>query len=300
MFFYSSKTPYLISDEEITANVSGKDFLITGGTKGLGAGAAKSLARHGANVIVVGRSTPKELLEITGISFIQADLGTVKGTIELARSLSGKTFDTVVLSTGIITRSTLTRTSEGLEEDLAISYLTRFILINEIMKRNMLVGRKRIYIFGYPGNNLSPVSVEDMNFESVKYTQIPAHMNTVVFNESLVHETARRFPDSHVYGLNPGWIETGIRDNFHGGESSLFGRAVESMIGFFNWSVDEYVDQSLIHLLASKTVGEKNSISFNQKGFDIQPKGWAKEEVNRIAAWENSAKLVEKTLSSKE
>jgi len=291
-----ANTPYLLSDEEITANVSGKDFLITGGTKGLGAGAAKGLAKHGAKVVVVGRTTPKELLEIPGISFIQADLGTVRGTIELARQLKGRTFDTAVLSTGIITRSTLTRTSEGLEEDLAISYLSRFVLINEMIKANMLVGRKRIYVFGYPGNNLKPTSVEDMNFESVKYTQIPAHMNTVVFNESLVHETARRFPEYHVYGLNPGWIQTGIRDNFHGGEGTILGKTAEAVIGFFNWSVDDYVENSLIHLLASETLANKNGVSFSQKGFDLEPRGWAKDETNRKAVWENSAKLVEKTL----
>ena len=64
-------------------------------------------------------------------------------------------------------------------------------------------------------------------------------MNTVVGNEVLVLETARRHPELDVFGLNPGLIKTDIRSNFLG-EGSLKHRLTETLIGWLTPSPREY------------------------------------------------------------
>jgi len=262
---FGSHTPYLVAQEQLRGKLANRRFLIVGGTKGLGAGLAQGLAEQGAEVVVAGRSTPEELLKTPGISYIKADLSTVKGSLQLANDLANRKFDTVVFSVGIISRKALTRTPEGIEEDLAISYLSRFVLSKKLIEAKALEGRKRIYIFGYPGQDVTPTSTDDINFQKTKYAQWGAHMNTVAFNEALVYETAKRYPEYHVFGLNPGLITTGIRDNFHGGPSSFSGRAVEALIGLLTWSVRQYVDKSLIHVIATDKLDDKTALCFDQK-----------------------------------
>jgi len=291
--------PFLCSEEEIAKEVAGKSFLIVGGTKGLGAGAAKALAKRNAKVTVVGRSASPELLENSNITFKRADLSTVTAMKEFVKTdLAGQKFDSVLFTTGIITRPTLTRTADGIEEDFAISYLSRFVILNEIVKAKTLNGRKRVYIWGYPGQDLKPHALEDINYDKdpSQYKQFPAHMNTVIFNEALVYEAARRFPDLRVYGVNPGLIQTGIRDNFHGGSGTILGGVVERLIALFNWDTDQYTEKTVIHLLGSAKLQSQNAISVDQQGYEVQPKGWTKEESNRIKAWEISEQILRKVL----
>ena len=63
------------------AGVEGRVALVTGAGRGIGRETARLLASRGARVMAVARSE-KELLE-TGFDYIAADLGTVKGCVEV-------------------------------------------------------------------------------------------------------------------------------------------------------------------------------------------------------------------------
>ncbi|HYE71970.1 MAG TPA: SDR family NAD(P)-dependent oxidoreductase, partial [Blastocatellia bacterium] len=260
--------------EDYKREAAGKWFLIVGGTKGIGAGLARALVVNGAKVVVAGRSKNEETPE--NAEFIQYDASSLKNGIEFANSLKGRKFDTVVFAVGIITRSTLTRTAEGIEEDLAVSYLSRFVIANELIRNGNLEGRKRLYIFGYPGEDTKPIDIDDLNFDKSpsQYSQMPAHLNTVVLNEALSYELARRHPDLRVYGLNPGLIKTAIRDNVHGGDSSFLGRSIETLIGLFNPNVEQYVERSLLALVLAPNLQEKSGISFSRKGEVLDRSKW--------------------------
>jgi len=298
-FLFSKKSTanYVgLPSAEISKNISERTFLVVGGTKGIGASCVKALVKNGAaRVVVVGRSTPQELLDsFPGmITFIPADLNSVKGSFKLAKDLQGRTFDTVVFTTGIITKNELTRNSEGIEEDLMISYLSRFILINELIRSQAINGRKRIIIYGYPGQKLTPLMKDDdINFEKTEYKQWPAHMNTVIFNEALVYEAAKRFPDYHFFEMNPGLLPTGIRDNLHGGNGTFMGKTIEKLISLVSWTVDQYVENTLIQVIANPALNDQTALCFDQKGNELPLQGWVEEPTNREKAWFLSEQLV--------
>jgi NAD(P)-dependent dehydrogenase (short-subunit alcohol dehydrogenase family) len=271
--------------------------LILGGSKGLGLASAAILATHGAKCTLVARTEPEE--EVPNSTFIKADLSTIVGCRDLVRNkLQGQTFDTVICTMGIMSTKTLQRTSEGIEIDLAISYLSRFVILNEMIAKHMITNRKRIIIFGFPGNTLDLVieNNEDLNFEldnGKHYSQLHAHKNTVVLNDCLVHELAQRYSDMHVFGVRPGLIKTSIRDNVHGGAAnSLAGAIVEGMLGLFAISPDEFARRCILPLVARSGLNDSTAINFNQRGDVVITRGFASKEDKRKLAWELTEKLI--------
>lgn len=277
--------------------MASRKVLIIGGTKGIGYALAKQLTQENDVVTIVGRSTPADLPK--NIFMVSADLSSMKESKALVTDkLKGSAFDVVVFSNGIITSKQLRRTKEGVEEDLAVSYLSRFVILNEMMKNSNLNGEKKVYVLGYPGEkNMNPIDADDINFDKDenKYAQMAAHMNTIIFNEAIVYEAARRFPTIKTFGLNPGLIQTNIRDNFHGGKDTWLGWFVEGMISLFAITPEKYAVtvSSII-----KNADHPSCTFFSQKGAVITSKGWVTEEANRIKVWENSQALVDKAMSA--
>jgi len=297
-FLFGGSKPSVspLSEQELRSSVQGKNFLIVGGTKGIGAALGESLTKRGAHVVVTGRSQSDETP--SKAEFIKSDVSSLASARDLVTTaLKDRKFDTVVMTVGIITRSTLTKTDEGIEEDLAVSYLSRFIILNELLKANAIEGRKRVFIMGYPGTDVAPVNIKDINFETTPYKQFPAHMNTVVFNEALVHSLARRHPDLHVFGLNPGLIKTAIRDNVHGGTASISGKILETLIGWTNPSATTYAEGALIHLMATPQLDSQTAKSFSRKMVEVAAGPWASDEANQDEAWKASQDLLSKQIT---
>ena len=278
-------------EQDLVQHVKGKRFLIVGGTKGIGAALGTSLVKRGAHVVVSGRSKSEETPE--GAEFIQNDVSSLANAQSLVRKdLHGQTFDTVVMTVGIITRSKLTRTAEGIEEDLAVSYMSRFVILNELIKARAIDGRKRVFIMGYPGQNMEPTNINDINFDTTPYKQLAAHMNTVLFNEALVYELAQKHTDLHVFGLNPGLIRTKIRDNVHGGDSSWMGMVVEKLIDWLNPSTTTYAEHGLINLMASPLLDSITAKSFSRDLVELPPGPWVADRINREKAWKATQELI--------
>jgi NAD(P)-dependent dehydrogenase (short-subunit alcohol dehydrogenase family) len=279
--------------------MSSRNVLVIGGSKGIGLAVSKALLALGSTytVTVVARSKPADLEGKA--TFVPADLSSIKACQDLvAVGLKGQKFDTVLACVGIISRAQLTLTpTDNIEEDFMVSYLSRFVILNELATRQMLTGRKRIYVWGYPGQKLEPINPTDWSFETnpEAYKQIGAHMNTVVCNEALVFELAERYPDLHVFGMNPGLIQTDIRDNFHGGAgSSWMGWVIESLIWLTNISVDKYAQQYAVPLIESPALDSQTAKMFSQKGKELASKGWVTDKANRIMIWQFCEDLVKR------
>jgi NAD(P)-dependent dehydrogenase (short-subunit alcohol dehydrogenase family) len=104
--------------------------VITGGTSGIGYGAARHLTELGWDVTVVGRNTERGVQIATdlGVRFIEADLALLSEATRLA-NLIPIPLDALLLSAGIVfTRPDQPFTSEGLETTFATNYLSRFVL----------------------------------------------------------------------------------------------------------------------------------------------------------------------------
>lgn len=249
-----------------------KDLNVTivGGTGGLGRAIGIVLASAGVNVTVVGRTFRDS--ENKNIKFIQADLTSMVEAKKVAQNLNAPSIDVLLFTTGIFAAPKREETSEGLERDMAVSYLNRLVMLREIAprmesKKNSFGFVPRVFIMAYPGDGQLG-SIDDLNCEK-KYGTMKAHMNTVAGNESLVYDSVTKYGNVHFYGLNPGLVTTGIRNNLLG-EGSWKSRIMESMIGWFTQSPESYA-KSIAPLLVAKELEDANGTIYNNKGQRLQP-----------------------------
>jgi len=296
MGMYGTKNPAVkvtpVAAKEL--DLTGKTMTVVGGTSGVGRAVALFAAAKGAKVTVVGRSfkvrskarvvngttvPSSSSLELTrpdarllrqdagvaNVTFVQADFSSMAVANSVGSTLPPA--DVTVLSHGIIADKTRQVTAEGLEADMAISALSRLVLLRQLVPR--LATGSRVFVWGMPGNGMK-FKFDDLNAEKGYEGAFGfVHANTVGANEAIVLELAQREKASprgvSFFGCNPGLIATGIRDVMHGGRSSMMGSCLEGMIGMFTPSVDTYAS-TMVPLLFAPGLEAHNGAMFGQDG----------------------------------
>lgn len=248
----------------------GRNVAIVGGTGGIGRALARELAGYGANVVVVGQTFRDA--DIANIEFIRADLSLMSEARRVASLLPAESLDLVIFTTGIFAAPKRQQTAEGLERDMAVSYLSRLVILQAIAPR-LGAGRpaerakSRVFVMGYPGTGQAG-TLGDLNAER-SYRAMGVHMNTVAGNEMLVLDGARRQKHFNVYGLNPGLIKTDIRSNFLGGNKFVFA-LLEGLIGLMTPTAGDYAKR-IAPLLVAPELEARSGALFNSKAQAILP-----------------------------
>ena len=265
-------------------DLHGRRVLIVGGTDGLGRAIARLAVDRGAAVTVVGRTFRDE--GVPGLTFVKADLSSLRTAARLGEELPVAQTDVVLFTAGIMAARQREATDEGVERDLAISYLNRLVMLRPLaprlgMERVTGAPPPRVFVMGFPGTGQLG-DPDDLNAEGA-YDGFKVHMNTVAGNEALVAEGARRWPELRFFGLNPGLIKTGIRANYLG-QGSWIHRLTESLIGLLNLSPERYAALTL-PLMFAPELDAHNGALFGQKGRPILPsEGMDAARVARLIA----------------
>jgi NAD(P)-dependent dehydrogenase (short-subunit alcohol dehydrogenase family) len=249
---------------------TGLHVAIVGGTGGIGRAFSRFLASHGANVVVVGQTFRDA--DVPGIAFIKADLSLMSEAKRVGAELPAETLDLVLFTTGILAASRRQETAEGIERDMAVSYLSRLVILREIAPR---LGKRRpagqmkprVFVWGSPGYSRMG-KIDDLNAEK-SYSAMTAHANTIVGNEMLVLDSVTHYPHASFFSMNPGIIKSNIRRNLVNPDTFRY-RLMEWMVGLLTPSADTYA-QRLAPLLISPDVEEHSGALFDQKGFAILP-----------------------------
>lgn len=249
----------------------GRKVAVIGGTGGIGRALARVLAAQGASVLVVGQTFRDA--GVAGITFRQADLSLMSEARRIGAQLPAEELDEVIFTTGIFAAPQRQQSTEGLERDMAVSFLSRMVIFDAIAGRlgqnrpTAASGRPRVFIMGYPGTGQIG-TLGDLNAEQ-SYSAMRVHMNTVAGNEMLVLEAANRYPHLSVFGLNPGLIRTDIRRNFLGSTRWLFA-LVEGLIGLLTPTPETYA-RRIMPLLLHPDLDRHSGAFFDAKAQAILP-----------------------------
>ncbi|WP_271595650.1 SDR family NAD(P)-dependent oxidoreductase [Bradyrhizobium sp. CCBAU 25360] len=277
--------------------LDGLNVAVIGGTGGIGRAFSHQLAARGANVLVVGQTFRDQ--DMPRITFMKADLSSMRDARRIGSALPAGKMDIVVFTTGIMAGPKREVTGEGIERDLAVSYLSRRVILNEIAPR---LGkdraradlRPRMFVMGFPGTE-QRANVDDLNSER-SYKRFAAHSNTVAGNEVLVIEAASRFPDVDVFGLNPGFVKTNIRANLLGSRA-LFA-VVEWLTTFMMVEPDAYAER-LVPLLVSRDLNGRSGAMFNNKAEAILASPSSTEPSYAAALMGASDRLVSRAMEGR-
>ena len=131
-------------------DLTGKRFLITGATSGIGLAAATELARRNGHVYITARSVEKarDAIKKIGpglVEYLLMDL-TDLDSVRKAAARVDKQFDVVVLNAGIMA-TPFTKTKDGFELQLGTNHLGHFafagLIKNQIKDRLVVVSDRK-------------------------------------------------------------------------------------------------------------------------------------------------------------
>lgn len=248
---------------------TGRRVAVIGGTGGIGRAFAQAFAARGAEVTVVGRKFRDQ--GVSGIDFVAADLSLMTEARRIGETLPAESYDLILFTTGIMAGPQRELTPEGIERDLAISYLSRLVILRHMADRLGAGGKRpRVFVMGFPGVG-QKAAIEDLNSEK-SYGRMKAHMNTVAGNEALILDAAQRFPKFDTFGLNPGFVKTDIRGNLFGGKNWIY-HLMEGLTGLLIKDADTYASRILPLFVAPELKG-RSGMMFDDKARAIHASSW--------------------------
>ena len=199
-------------------DLSGRRYLVTGVSAGLGIETARALAAHGAEVVGAVRDIGKARAATAGfaeftarpcLTFVELDLADLASVRRCTDSLLEKAgrFDAVIANAAIMAPP-LGRTKDGFELQFGTNHLGHFVLINRLVP--LLGPGSRVIVVSSAGHRFGDVNLDDPNFEKTEYTPFGGYGRSKTANALFALEFDRRHKASGIRAasVHPGVIQT--------------------------------------------------------------------------------------------
>ena len=216
-------------------DLTGKRFLITGATSGIGLAAATELARRNAHVVITARSVEKarEALKKIGpglVDYILLDLTDLE-SVKRAAARVDRPFDVVVLNAGVMA-TPFTKRVDGFELQMGTNHLGHFAfagLIKNQIKDRLVVVSSFAHKMGNFGDNTLD-SIRNICLGVGKYQKWQVYGASKLANLLFVSELERlRIQNNWSFiplAVHPGYSDT----NLQAVASQMRGAAAEEKI----------------------------------------------------------------------
>lgn len=187
-----------------------RTIIITGGSSGIGAAAARELRRQGAEVAITGRSeeTGRLAKEIGAEAFL-ADFAKLGDVRELAGRLLDRypRIDVLANNVGGIIQ-TRQVTADGHEKTLQVNHLGGFLL-TLLLRERLEASGATVINTSSGAHRLGQIDFDDIQSER-KYSPWRAYGSAKLMNILHAAELTRRFRDVHGVSFHPGVVATGF------------------------------------------------------------------------------------------
>ncbi len=275
-----------------------KIALITGATSGIGLASAKSLAKMGAELYLVGRNAQKgekviqDIKSETGNKNIHLLLGDLSSLAEVR--IIAQTFLSynrplhILLNNAGVYNSTRKLTIDGYEEMFAVNHLSHFLLTNLLIERIKLSGPARIINIASGAHILvKKINFEDLNFYN-GFKSLKVYSHSKLANVLFTFELANILKGSNitVNSVDPGEVGTNL-----GSRNGLLGRIISILMKLFLQSPEAGAKTS-VYMCSSSEVHEVSGKNFRNCK-EKKPKPWATNKETAKKLWGISKRLVQ-------
>lgn len=212
---------------EVLAHVdlTGKRYLITGASSGIGLETARTLMAHGADVVGMVRDPAKAEVAMAAaggadaqgsrLTLIKLDLASLQSVHTSAQKLlaDGRPFDAIIANAGVMA-TPYGRTADGFERQFATNYLGHFALVHQI--GSLFATGGRLVALSSQAHRMADFDLEDPNFEHRAYDPWIAYGRSKTAVSLLAVEFDRRYRarDIRAAAVMPGNSFTGLTAHF--------------------------------------------------------------------------------------
>jgi NAD(P)-dependent dehydrogenase (short-subunit alcohol dehydrogenase family) len=206
-------------------DLSGRNYVVTGGYSGIGLETVRALAQAGASVTVPARSPEAARAALSGLANVEVapmDLAELESVRAFARSWreSGRPLHGLVNNAGIMA-CPLTRVGPGWESQFAVCHLGHFELARELELCLKAAGGARVVALSSTAHIMSDVHWDDPHFLSHDYDKWQAYGQAKTADALFALGLDRRWAADGVraFSVHPGGIFTPLQR--HLGEEEM-------------------------------------------------------------------------------
>ncbi|MEZ4375177.1 MAG: oxidoreductase [Polyangiaceae bacterium] len=200
-------------------DLKGQLALVTGGSSGLGVETARALAARGADVVITARNlekaeaVAKKIREETSsrVSVEELELDRLASIRAFAqRFLAQHPKLQLLINNAGVMACPKGETQDGFEQQFGTNHLGHFLLTGLLVPALLAGAPARIVNLSSRGHFLSPLDIEDPNFERREYDKWIAYGQAKTANVLHAVELERRLGARgvHAYAVHPGVIIT--------------------------------------------------------------------------------------------
>lgn len=201
-------------------DLTGRRFLVTGASGGLGLETTRALAARGATVVMAARDADKNAAAMAALRAAMpaadleqciVDLASLASVREAARRLLAepRPLHGLILNAGIMA-TPLGHTTDGFEQQFGVDHLGHFLLARELLPRLVESAPARVVILSSAGHRMGDIDLDDPNFARREYDPFLSYGAAKTCNVLHAVEIDRRFRDRGVraFAVHPGGIHT--------------------------------------------------------------------------------------------
>ncbi len=277
-------------------DIRGKRVCVTGATSGIGLEAARSLARQGAKVVMVGRDAAKTarcLEEVRGgapgaeVSSLLCDFSQQAEVRRLADEFLRRfdRLDVLVNNAGTVFKDR-TLTKDGIEATFAVNHLGYFLLTRLLLDRIVRSAPARIVNVASVAHRHATLDFEDLSFEH-GYRLMRAYARSKLANVLYTRLLAQKVEGTGVTVncLHPGAVATAIWSG-----APKWTKPIIWVIGKFAFISAEEGGRRIVQLVTSPELSGTTGKYFEDgKVVDPAPRGRDDALARRL--WQESERL---------
>lgn len=210
--------------EERIGDQSGRTYVITGATNGIGFEAADVLAEHGAKVILASRNSErtidcaKKISARTGNKDVIAetlDLSSLQSIHDFVQRMgeSNQYIDVLINNAGVMVPP-YSLTEDGFELQFGTNHLGHFALTNLLLPLLLTRPGSRVVTLSSTAHLRGRINFDDLKSEK-KYIAHLAYAQSKIANLLFAYELQKRLEKANARTISvaahPGWSRTGLQ-----------------------------------------------------------------------------------------